>query len=68
MDPASYLWQDPAGRWHRVRVVERSARTATIEYFDNTARGERIVRGRRYNHATRRRVVVWLRELRDVAP
>ena len=67
MGPNTYLWQDPAGAWHRVTVVERRTRTATIEYFDNARRGERYTAGRRYNHATRTRVVVNLRELRDVA-
>lgn len=68
MDPLTYLWKDPAGAWHRVTVVERGARTATIEYFDNARRGETWRRGRRYSHATRTRVVVYLRELQDVAP
>ena len=60
------LWKDPAGRWHRVTVLEQHGRTSTIEYLDNTRRGETIRRGRRYNHATRVRVRVWTGELRDV--
>ena len=60
------LWKDPAGRWHRVTVLEQHGRTSTIEYLDNTRRGETIRRGRRYSHATRVRVRVWTGELRDV--
>lgn len=64
--PSTYLWQGPDGRWRRVTVVERTWRTATIEYWDNAQRGETWKAGRRYNHGTRVRVVVYLRELKDV--
>lgn len=37
--PNTYLWQGPDGRWRRVTVIERTWRTATIEYWDNAQRG-----------------------------
>lgn len=58
------FWTDPAGKCHRVRIVERAVSTATIEYFDNSRRFDRWRNGRRYTHATRARVKVWLTELR----
>ena len=57
------LWRDPAGVTHRVIVETETKKTATIQYFDNARRGERFVAGRRYNHATRVRVVVYKTEL-----
>lgn len=62
----SLLWKDPAGAWHRVTVIMQSHRSSTVEYFDNTRRGICMKAGRKYNHATRVRVVVWNTELREV--
>jgi len=59
------FWKDPAGLTHRVTIVARGTRTATIEYWDNSHRGDRFKVGRRYNHGTRKRVVVYLKELRE---
>jgi len=39
---------------------------ATIEYWDNSNRGDRWKAGRRYNHGMRKRLVVYLNELREV--
>ena len=61
------LWKDPTGVWHRVTVVKKEHRSATIEYFDNARRGSTYRRGRRYSHATRVRAVVWLGELKEIA-
>lgn len=63
-DDQTYCWTGPQGNGHRVTVVERRRRTATIEYLDNAQRGVTWRRGRAYNHATRRRLVVYLSELK----
>ena len=63
------LWTDPGGMTHRATVVDlRPGRFpgAVIEYWDNTRRGNSYRAGRRYNHGTRARVVVYQRELRPV--
>ena len=57
------LWRDPAGVTHAVTVETETKKTATIQYLDNARRGDRYVAGRRYNHATRVRVVVYKTEL-----
>lgn len=61
---AQAFWTDPAGQVRKVTIVDRKISTATIEYWDNGRRGDRWRNGRRYNHGTRARVVVYLRELR----
>jgi hypothetical protein len=59
------LYTDPTGVTHQVNVLERRAKTSTIEYLDNAKRGETWKNGRRYNHATRVRVVVYNTELKS---
>ncbi len=58
------LWTDPAGKAHRVTIVDRGISTALIEYWDNEHRGSVWRRGRRYSHGTRRRTIVYLADLR----
>lgn len=60
------LWTDPRGTTHRATVIDLTQKTATIEYWDNFNRGNSYRAGRRYNHGTRARVVVYQHELRPV--
>lgn len=62
--PHAMFWTDGCGKAHRVRIVERGVSTAIVEFWDNVHRGERWVAGRRYNHGTRVRKVVFLRDVR----
>lgn len=60
------FYTDPQGVAHEVVVEERRKRTATINYLDNARRGVTWHRGRKFNHASRVRVIVNLSELREV--
>lgn len=61
------FYTDPTGTTHCADVIEaRGPKMSVIEYWDNARRGTRFKSGRRYNHGTRARVIVFNHELRPV--
>lgn len=61
------FYTDPAGTTHAADVIEaRGPKMSVIEYWNNAKRGTRFKAGRRYNHGSRERVIVYNSELRPI--
>lgn len=62
MDDVTF-YRDPAGKVHRVHVLDVGKKMTLIEYLDNARRGTMFRNGRRINHATRVRIYVYHAQL-----